>query len=564
MADGRDIETIDLGFERLPIPCLPGNEDALSEAVYQALAEAGVPKSVMKDEIAVIAEDIALFAMGATNVQPITRKVIAAGANAGLGASFSDEAMRLGRNYLDLLSAMREEWKMNPATAFSLISESGLVLRLAIELRMSSAGIAEMLGARGQASRWPWQAIQSLLKSCGHELSLGPPEISEDHPVRLLWEAEGQEVDEAFADAGLEEAIAIVARHAAELGMHDDVASLLATFFNNQDGEPQHEPYLQVLHFQMVIAEFFDHPLTNAYEFNPRGKICEWVTSKYNSESANPYLNNLKGVERLDATWAWQRKPKHRPMAISLASILEAASEMPYQPRRRFAKIVRLFLMKTLQLRKPASRIEMTVDSTDLARKTVEWVSAGPTHTLGIVEQRFLDWICIIAHPKEGGWRARGIGASINATNVSSGRLGDCDFQNQRNTLIEAYEATAGTISRPYVEHHLATLRKSLRARAEELRGVADLGDWKIRLVFVCHSIGSDVIGAHPGLIEVDDGEAVPIEVGFMTFSDLADQLPGFDKLVLEAFDARVIAALNERRCPERVRRTFSAALLSR
>ena len=42
---------------------------------------------------------------------------------------------------------------------------------------------------------------------------------------------------------------------------------------------PRHGPYLQILHYQCVIAEFFDHALTVLYEFAPRGAVAEWVFS---------------------------------------------------------------------------------------------------------------------------------------------------------------------------------------------------------------------------------------------------------------------------------------------
>lgn len=149
MFDKQDIDVPDFGFERLPIPCLPGNEGALARAVSSVLESAKVAPSAMKDEIAMIAEEMALFAQDGGDVRSVTEDVIVAAVRAGLGSGFPDQAKRLGKACLDLLTAMRDHWKLSPTSAFALLSESGIVLRLAIELRMSSAGIAEMLGARG-------------------------------------------------------------------------------------------------------------------------------------------------------------------------------------------------------------------------------------------------------------------------------------------------------------------------------------------------------------------------------------------------------------------------------
>lgn len=372
MFDKQDIDVPDFGFERLPIPCLPGNEGALARAVSSVLESAKVAPSAMKDEIAMIAEEMALFAQDGGDVRSVTEDVIVAAVRAGLGSGFPDQAKRLGKACLDLLTAMRDHWKLSPTSAFALLSESGIVLRLAIELRMSSAGIAEMLGARGQASRWPWKAIQALLVKCGCAPTLGFPTQKNDQLVRMLWDEDMRELDETFADAALEDAIVIVAQYASELGMQAELAGLLATFFSDEDAMPLHEPYLQILHFQMIIAEFFDHPLTNAYEFSPRGKIAELVFAKYQAERANPFLNNLKGVERLDTAWALQRKTPQRAMAISLVSILEAASELPYNPRRRLAKFIRLFLLKVLQLRERPSQIHTSVSDAVLAQWTID------------------------------------------------------------------------------------------------------------------------------------------------------------------------------------------------
>jgi len=241
------------------------------------------------------------------------------------------------------------------------------------------------------------------LVKCGCAPTLGFPTQKNDQLVRMLWDEDMRELDETFADAALEDAIVIVAQYASELGMQAELAGLLATFFSDEDAMPLHEPYLQILHFQMIIAEFFDHPLTNAYEFSPRGKIAELVFAKYQAERANPFLNNLKGVERLDTAWALQRKTPQRAMAISLVSILEAASELPYNPRRRLAKFIRLFLLKVLQLRERPSQIHTSVSDAVLAQWTIDWVSSSPTHTLGIVEQRLLDWVCAVRHPKKDG-----------------------------------------------------------------------------------------------------------------------------------------------------------------
>src|SRR5690606_8367197 len=106
----------------------------------------------------------------------------------------------------------------------------------------------------------------------------------------------------------------------------------------------------------------------------------------------------------------------------------------------------------------------------------------------GVLEQRIVDALAATIHPEEAGWRSRGLGFPVNANNLSTRRLGDCDFQrpptpNSPAELV-AYEATAGELRRTYLMGHLQTLRRCARARLPELESIADPADWRLRVTF--------------------------------------------------------------------------------
>lgn len=548
---------INLGHERLRLPSLPGSEGAITDAIANELTCAGIPADAWNDAIEVASAELSASGAVKAGVRKLTRRLVSVGIAAGLGGAFTREARLLSDGYFDLMRKLCDDWDWSPAIAASLLADTGLILRLAIEWKMSSAGIAEMLGARGSGSEWPWQAIQKILAKCGCEPKLGAAEMSNEHPVASLWQSDVSGIDEMFADANLDDAMGIVASVSRDLGYREDLAALLGIFFD--DSEALHIPYLQMMHYQMVIAEFFDHPLTVAYEFVPRGSVGKWVFDKYNNSSDNPFLNNLKGVGNLDREWAQQRKKAHRSMAMALARILEAASAMPYGFRRILARALRLFLLKYLDTCEEPTAISIpgAAELPEIASKALNWVAGGETHTLGIVEQRIVDWVAEVQHPAHAGWRSRGLGAAVNATNISSSRMGDCDFQHPASLAIHAFEATAGELNRNYVQLHLETLEKALQARLLELEGIADLESWTIALTFVCHSYRAKDLGKVPKEVWVEDGRAIPLQVQYSTFAELAERMSRIDEAMAEGFDRRVITTLNERRTPERVRVAF-------
>jgi hypothetical protein len=75
----------------------------------------------------------------------------------------------------------------------------------------------------------------------------------------------------------------------------------------------------------------------------------------------------------------------------------------------------------------------------------------------------------------------------VNASNSSSGKLGDCDFQDVTARKCVAIEAHAGRLTDIYVREHLRTLRLNLPSRLEEWSHISDVDDWKLSIQFFVH-----------------------------------------------------------------------------
>ena len=92
--------------------------------------------------------------------------------------------------------------------------------------------------------------------------------------------------------------------------------------------------------------------------------------------------------------------------------------------------------------------------------------------------------MALTRHLEHDGWRSHGLGDSVNASNVSRRKLGDCEFQNASAADGSmAYEAHAGNLSQVYVDGHAQTLRRVLPLRIEEWERIAGVQEWNIEII---------------------------------------------------------------------------------
>lgn len=456
----------------------------------------------------------------------------------------SEFGERLSKAYWKLYDVLRQNHGFSHNEARILLSHTGLIARLAQWGRMSAAQIASLLASRYSHAGISWRSVQPIL----HELGLKPQ--LEFGSVESRWKRDSELEQREFADADEKVSASIVGEVGTRLGFPGDLEALLLDLYP-PSGE-RFGPYLQILLFTCTIVEFFDHPPTILYEFSPRGKVANWLFRQFPEEftsADNPVLNNAKAVERLDLEWAGSRKT-HTAAARALAGVVMGLEEMAFMARRELAGWLRRWIMRLIRLTEPLTN-QIPEDIPDeMVLRVLSHVAEHETRTSGIIEQRIVDALAYLQHPLEDGWRSRGIGDSVNASNTSRRKLGDCDFQNAAGRRVVAYEAHAGKLTNVYVNDHLRTLAPILSLRLEEWEGIADSSEWQVEVIFVAHQLDEQ--------LQLGDRDIGGIRLGIRatTFAELAHESQSSPTLN-ETFRRLVVQPLNERRTPNRVRKVF-------
>lgn len=450
----------------------------------------------------------------------------------------------LGSIYFGVHRQLIEQfgWTHGQATAF--LGHSYLMLHLAKSERLSAAQISKVLAGRDRRVEFSRQSVLLLLAPAG-----AAPALSKERVAAIVGKDAAREVP-YFADADNDTAAQLVEALAQQLGCRTSISGPLITL-SPADHPQAFVPYLQMLHFQCVLAEDFDHALTDIYEFAPRGAAADTLFQKYEAiaQAQNPFLNNAKSVERLDAAWVRTKKTGSRPGARALATLLEGLEEMGFHARRELAGVLRLWLHRKIrQLTETRTPLPDRLTPAQI-RAVFARISAGNTGTYGILEQRSIDTIARRLHAGGQGWRARGLSDSVHATNVSRRKFGDCDFQNSAARQIVAYESHGGALTETYLREHVRTLGKAIQLRKDELTRIADLDDWNVQIVFVAHGVE-----ARPPAGKIIEGLRVSFEA--LTFAQFFQREHAADTPD-EDFHAQYLHVLENQRTPDRVRRRF-------
>ena len=521
----------------LLLPVDPENEDVVLQAVGDAMVAAGVTRP---DEhgptLRLDVDDWRERGSVSSRLETACRWAIEAG----------DElyGQRIAKGYFALHSELQQTHLLSFDAASAFLSHARLAAHLAEREMSSSAQVSRVLTARDRRASFSWQSVQLLLR----KLQIAPALSMEEVVALHAWDGDLDKT--LLADADVDDATEIVGALAEDLGFGDGITKHLKALASND--AVAHGPYLQMLHYQCVIAEFFDHALTMIYEFSPRGEVAEWIFDRYPAGlvgARNPFLNNAKSVDRLDEAWA-RSKDRQGLMApaYALVELLQGLEDMGFQARRELAGWLRRWLLRVIRVREPLATIIPTSLSAQQLRAVFEAVSDGETLSLGVLEQRLVDLAAVVAHPEAAGWRLRGIGDPVNATNLSRLKLGDVDCQLPDDRRVVAYEAHAGDLSQVYIEAHLHTLRRVLPARQREWLGIADLSEWNLEIIFVAHSAT-----AAEGVYGVQD---FPVTVRLVSFRDLLAVIPVDVRLALVA--ELVVSPINARRSPQLVRDRFA------
>jgi hypothetical protein len=450
--------------------------------------------------------------------------------------------------YYSLHSDFVEKSKLEHEESSSLLSFTGLIVRLASTQHMSSAQIAKVISSRYKTHEYHWKYVSKILA----KLRIEPnTKINKELVVGLI-ERDMLMEEVIFADLGAEEAIKLVADISVSLGFEGNLEKLLTTLLD-PNGKT-FGPYLQILMYQCVIAEFSDHPLTTLYEFNPRGVVANYVFEMFPSSlevSGNPILNNAKSVDRLDMAWAESKKDNQIIKAKALVNTIEGLEQMSFAARRELTSAIRKWILRLIRLN---NLEEIQIDESitlDEIKKIVELIKSNETQTYGIIEQRLVDFLLEVKYSGQKEWRSRGLGDSVNASNVSRKKLGDCDYQNVDIKKVVAYEAHAGKLTNIYLKEHLRTLERVLELRKEEWLSISELYEWGVEVIFIVHDFSEEISKEEKIII---NGLEVGIKI--ITFSEFIQDLQ-IDEQAVNIFIQNVIRPLNEKRTPKSVQERF-------
>lgn len=539
MPNEPDISSIREAVRELLLPVAPQREDSVLLAVRGVLQQEGVDDV---DGPEYIRLELDRCRQADSIDGPLKSMVESA-----LAAGDDRFGALLSARYVDVHDRLRgEEFSLNFLEASALLSHGRVIALLASEESMSAAQIARVLEARDRRAVFGWRPVQKVLERLGLAPSVSVSQVQE-----LYGRDEVQE--EAFlADADAVVSRALLGSVADQLGFADDLPSLLRELY--REGGATFWPYLQILHYQCVIVEFYDHPASVLYEFKPRGNAATWIFDRWVAvgvPTQNPVLNNAKATDKLDLGWASSRQPRNGDPAAAraLVRLVEGLGDLGFLARRELAAWLRRWLLRVIRLSTPVMHpLPERPTATEIER-VLQRLSAGESATAGVVEQRLVDALTAAMHADRNTWRERGLGDSVNASNLSRKKLGDCEFQDAASRRVVAYEAHGGRLTPIYVEGHIRSLRRGMSLRVEEWEGIADRSEWQLETVFLAH----DFVGDPPPRTVI---EGVPVTIKFESYSDFVARAPDAAAL-LDQFEQHVHGPLNSSRTPDRVREAY-------
>ncbi len=385
------------------------------------------------------------------------------------------------RCYSSLINRITTRFAMTRRDAAIVLSQLPLILHLAEKFRASPANIARLLRHAELRVSVGWRLVEVILNSFDIECDLDARDVAD------LIEKDKRNSNQELGDSTVETIVEMLVNHSENLGLDHNFQDGVERLFLPNEGSA-FIPYLQILLYICTIDEFFDHPPEYIYTFKPRGMVANMIFSAFSSELApggNPILNNFKAVDRITLDWAESRED-NREQARALVEIVGGLSSLAYSPRIQISSLLRKAIIRFIEINTPSAVHLAEQTDFEIITKFVSRVAEAPTCTRGVIEQRVVDFLAAVQYPHPE-WRSRGLGDPVCASNTSSRKLGDCDFQKISERKCVALEAHAGRLTDIYVKEHLRTLRMNLAARLEEWSRVSEVSDWNLELRFLVH-----------------------------------------------------------------------------
>lgn len=459
------------------------------------------------------------------------------------GPAYTSASESIRKSFFRLHSSLTSKYLLQHDAARQILSHSGMITRLAIEEKMTASEISRLIAVRDNRFSLNWRVVNAILTN-----SRSAPKM-EIADAQKTFSEDADAEPFLFGDLDIAGSIEHVAEVAKNLGCIGDFEGWLADLLKHDF----HAPYLLLLHYQLLIQASFDHAVTYAYEFKPRGQTATWLTSRYTTAgipvARNAFLNNAKATLRFDQVWVTGRTD-HLRSATALANILGAIENMGSLAKDELASQIRGLLHRYLRVeaqRNGGVLPHLVHDLTEAeAKALLSAIGDANTNTTGILEQRLVDCFGLLEHADDA-WAEKGLGDSVFAANTYRRKLGDIEFQlpERPNPRIVSYESHGGHLTEPYVRDHLDSFEHVLGVRQEELETIAPLVEWQFEVVFVAHTFDRNM----PTQLEISGCNVV---LRYVTFEDAANGLTDVAHLAL--INENLVAPLNNGFVHPRVR----------
>lgn len=492
------------------------------ETSFSTWNESGQPDSVLKDAVKLLLESTKI-------------------SERGEGFS-SNEYFKLFRDLLPEQKAI--DGSLSLQTMRRVLSQSLFITSMFIDEEMSCSQVSRVL------SSFESRYIPSEASSKVASAFRIKPSVSKDE-VRAIIQTDRENAEKNFPDAHLSESYQICEQLCQLWVPELTIITELKNLSHPELRANSYYPYIQILHWATLVVEKYDHPVTYLYEFSPRGEAANTLFKEAypNVSTQNPFLNLAKAVHKLDYSWLENRTESG---AYALVNLLNKIDSLPRRARKEVSKVLRSWILYFIQLEDTPlefPQFEVAFDA-QTARLFSKAVNAAETYTQGVIEQRLVDALALLAFDGED-IAVRGIGDSVNASNLSKKKMGDLEFLNVALKQSLALEAHGGQVTPGYVYAHLASLARVLELRQSDNPEMRDEKDeWAINITYIAHEFA-------------DNLNDLPTEVSEFTVSH---EFWSYEKLtekafsrasndkIAEIFNTHVRDALNSRSVRQAVR----------
>lgn len=444
------------------------------------------------------------------------------------------------RDYFKLLDGLQPEkntidGSLSLQTMRRVLSQSLFITSMFTEEKMSCSQVARVI-ATLESKYIPYQASVKIASAFNIK-----PTISDDKVLSII-KLDEKDAEDNFPDADLSESYQICERLCQLWVPEINIVTELENLSSPDLRATSYYPYVQILHWATLAVEEYDHPVTYLYEFLPRGAAANTLFKEAypNVSTQNPFLNLAKAVHRIDYSWLENRTESS---AYALVNLLMKIEETPYRARKEVCRIIRAWILRFIQLENPSSCFaRFNVDFTaEIARKFSDTINSAETNTHGVIEQRLVDSLALLAFAGNG-VSVRGIGDSVNASNFSKKKMGDLEFLNPGAKTSRALEAHSGQVTPGYVSAHLASLARVLELRQQDSpEMLEEKEDWDITVTYVAHSFADGIDALQ------DEVAGFKITHEFWSYEDLTQKAfeESSDDLIAKIFNAHFRDALN-------------------